>query len=146
MRGPRKVAQLVGLSAVMMLAVAVGGARAGDQVPLKGKFAGVGPVFSGKFTHLGSFAGQIVGPTTAVWTSADRGTTVVAETTSFVIDLENPIGPTLFPYTQTIQINGGSGRFAGATGAVEVWGTIDVVDFSYDGVVIGTISRPNSGR
>lgn len=103
-----------------------------------------GAVFSGAFTHLGAFDGEVTGATSAVWTAAD-GDTVNAETVEFVIDFGSPIGANVYPFTQAISISGGTGRFAGATGFVNVIGTIDLNDVSYDGVVTGTISRPNSG-
>lgn len=142
MRSDNRVRAFVLLMLTGVLLIG-GGAQAADMVPLKGKFAGA--EFSGTFSHLGHFQ-RLVDLSTgqAVWTAAD-GDTVTAQTLSFVPDFGNPITPTLFPYTQTIAITGGTGRFAGATGFVSVTGTIDVVVFEYDGLVNGTISRPNSG-
>ncbi len=137
---------LVPSIAIALAFVSAGPMSADDDVPLKGKFAGAGVAFSGTFSHLGAFTGVVdLGTGAAVWTAAD-GDTVTVQTTAFVIDFANPISATVFPYTQSIAITGGTGRFTGATGAVEVVGTIDVVSFAYDGIVNGAISRPNSGN
>ena len=99
---------------VATLAAAV---QATDSVPLKGKFAGAGAAFSGMFSHLGRFDGTVDLVTgAAVWTAAD-GDTVTAQTIAFIIE-PDPISGTVFPYTQTIQITGGTGRFAGASSLV----------------------------
>lgn len=116
------------------------------QVPMRGKFDGVGATFSGYATHLGRFGGvidQTAVPPTAVWTAAS-GDTLTNRTTSFVIDFSAPLGGTLFPYTQRIQFTGGSGRFQNAIGSATITGTIDVVTFEYDGRISGTVSRPNA--
>ena len=106
---------------VATLAAAV---QATDSVPLKGKFAGAGAAFSGMFSHLGRFDGTVDLVTgAAVWTAAD-GDTVTAQTIAFIIE-PDPISGTVFPYTS---------------------GTIDVALFAYDGLVNGTISRPNAGN
>jgi hypothetical protein len=54
------------------------------------------------------------------------------------------VAPNVYPYTQTVEFSGGSGRFQEATGSASITGTIDVVTFEYDGRIIGSISRPNS--
>ncbi|MBE2222348.1 MAG: hypothetical protein IAF02_12445 [Anaerolineae bacterium] len=115
------------------------------QVPLRGRFSGVGETFSGRATHLGRFDGVIdntTDPPNAVWTAAN-GDTLTNITTSFVIDFSAPIEPDVYPYTQTIEFTGGNGRFQNATGSAEITGTINVVTFEYNGRIEGTISRPN---
>jgi hypothetical protein len=119
--------------------------RPGKEVPLKGDFAGVGAEFSGNFSHLGRFEGLITGaePTTAEWTAAN-GDTVTNQTTSFVIDFAGGTFP-VFPYEQTLEITGGTGRFAGAAGSATVTGNIDLSNPDvpvYDGHLEGTISQP----
>jgi hypothetical protein len=117
-----------------------------DEVPMSGAFSGVGETFSGHAAHLGRFEGVIDNttvPPTAVWTAAN-GDTLTNMTSSFVIDFSSPIAPNVYPYTQTIEFTGGSGRFQQATGSATITGTIDVVTFAYNGRINGAISRPNS--
>jgi len=114
---------------------------AGDFVPLKGRFAGVGADFSGNFTHIGNFQG-VVDPVsqTAVWTAAN-GNTITNQTTAFV--LVEQVTPGVFRYEQALVITGGSGRFANASGSATVTGLFNISTGAYDGVLTGTISRPN---
>ena len=117
--------------------------HAADFVPLKGRFAGGGADFSGNFTHIGAFQGVVdLGASTAVWTAAN-GDTITNQTTAFVLVEE--VSPAVFRYEQSLVITGGTGRFANATGSATATGLINVVTGAYDGVVTGTISRPNSG-
>ncbi len=119
-------------------------AVAGEMVPLKGKFEGVGNDFAGKFTHLGKFSGVFDPDTfTAVWTAAN-GDTVTNQTIAF-IPIEE-VAPGVFIYEQSLLITGGTGRFANAIGFAEVVGLIDFVTGDFDGDVDGRISRPNSRR
>ena len=118
---------------------------AGQSVPLTGRFQGAGEHFSGNMTHLGTFQGVIdnsVVPPTAVWTAAN-GDTITNQTVSFEIDLSSPIGPNLYPYTQEIDITGGTGRFMDATGHAHVTGVINMVTFEYDGRLQGHLSKPH---
>lgn len=115
--------------------------HAGNFVPLKGRFAGVGADFSGNFTHIGKFQGVVdLAASTAVWTAAN-GDTITNQTTSFVLVEE--VTPGVFRYEQTLVITGGTGRFANATGSATATGLINVVTGAYDGKLTGTISRPN---
>ena len=110
---------------------------AADQVPLRGHFTGVGNQFTGNFTHLGRFTGVLgtqIEPT--VWTAAN-GDTVTNVTTSFELDEDTG------NYVQKLEITGGTGRFANATGSATVTGTINSNNGAYDGWLEGTISRPN---
>ncbi|MCE7979785.1 MAG: hypothetical protein DYG89_01220 [Caldilinea sp. CFX5] len=107
--------------------------QAADFVPLKGRFAGVGADFSGNFTHIGNFQGVAdLEARTAVWTAAN-GDTITNQTTSFVLFEE--VTPGVFRYEQTLVITGGSATAAGL---------INLVTGAYDGVLTGTISRPNN--
>lgn len=112
--------------------------------PLKGEFSGSGLSFQGQLTHLGKFTGQITsftpsptgGTTTAVWTAANGDTVHV--TSLFTVT-----GPGTTPgyvaFHQAITINGGTGRFAGATGSAIAMGET-TLDFSdYFGAINGTI-------
>ena len=115
--------------------------QAGDFVPLKGRFAGAGADFTGNFTHIGKFQGVVdLEASTAVWTAAN-GDTITNQTTAFVLVEE--VTPGVFRYEQTLVITGGTGRFANATGRATATGLINGVTGAYDGVLTGTISRPN---
>ena len=119
----------------------LGLAFAGDNVPLKGSFSGVGSDFSGNFTHLGRFDGFIEN-VSAIWTAAN-GDEVYANTVDFMVDLTNPC-PDGFVYIQQLVIGGGTGRFEDAVGRATVTGCINLDTGEYDGYLDGTISRPNS--
>ena len=122
---------------------------ASDQsVPLKGHFQGIGQQFAGNLTHLGHFQGVIdnsAEPATAIWTAAN-GDTIANQTISFDIDFSSPIGPNLYPYTQEIEITGGSGRFHSVIGHASVTGAINVATFEYDGQLWGQIMIPHSAH
>ncbi len=138
---------LVFASLLLFLALLVSPVLAsGGTVPMSGSFSGVGANFSGNATHLGNFAGVIDNttiPPNALWTAAN-GDTLTNITTSFVIDFSAPVAPNVYPYTQTIEFTGGTGRFLNATGSADIAGTIDVVTFGYNGRIYGSISKPNS--
>ncbi len=138
---------LVFASLLLFLALWVSSVLASDgTVPMNGRFSGVGANFSGNATHLGSFEGIIDNttvPPNAVWTAAN-GATLTNITTSFVIDFSAPVAPNVYPYTQTIEFTGGTGRFQNATGSADIAGTIDVTTFVYNGRIHGSISQPNS--
>ncbi|MFC1573715.1 hypothetical protein ACFL30_00865 [Candidatus Latescibacterota bacterium] len=117
---------------------------AGDMVPLKGDFEGVGNDFSGNFTHLGKFTGVIDTNTfTAEWTAAN-GDIVTNQTIAFVLVEE--VAPGVFIYEQSLVITGGTGRFVNAAGYADIVGLIDFVTGAFDGDLDGKISRPNSRR
>ena len=126
----------------------VGLAFAGDKVPLKGSFTGVGPDFGGNFTHLGRFEGLITSSnppfTEAEWTAAN-GDTVTNEAV-FFLGAQIPGSPGVFNYTQEVTITGGTGRFANAEGSATVEGVIDFNTGEYDGYLKGSITRPNSRK
>lgn len=142
-----KIAVFVGLLLVCLFGLTLLPASAQTkQVPLRGKFSGVGEIFSGRATHLGRFDGVIDNTTTppnAVWTAAN-GDTLTNITTSFVIDFSSPVAPDVYRYTQTIEFTGGSGRFQNAAGSADITGWINVATFEYNGRINGFISRPNS--
>jgi hypothetical protein len=132
--------------AVMVLGALVApgalAAQPNTLVPLRGDFAGAGAEFSGNFSHLGRFDGLAdLGAFTATWTAAS-GDTVTNMTTSFVIDFTDEVAPGVYSYEQTIVITGGTGRFQDATGEASITGTIDPVNFIYDGHLDGSISQP----
>jgi hypothetical protein len=115
--------------------------QAAEYVPLKGRFAGAGALFSGNFTHLGKFQGVVdLIAATAVWTAAN-GDTVTNQTTSF--ELVEEVTPGVFRYEQTLVITGGTGRFTNAIGSATVTGLFNVITGAYDGELTGTISQPN---
>lgn len=139
-----RIVPVVAVALSMMVAAPTVSADLPDgQVPLLGRFDGVGAEFAGNFTHLGAFTGVVdldpsggIDPT--VWVAAN-GDTVTNLTTSFV---PAPDGS----YVQTIVITGGTGRFEGATGSATITGDFDFGTFAYDGSIVGTISRPGPNR
>lgn len=123
------------------IALSAAPVHAGDYVPLKGRFVGVGAVFSGNFTHIGKFQGVLdQGNGTAVWTAAN-GDTITNQTTAFDY-VEEIIPDVLYRYEQTLEITGGTGRFANTTGNATAMGLINVETGAYVGMLTGTIARP----
>ncbi len=95
-------------------------------------------------SHLGNFVGEITsfdptpagGDTTAVWTAANGDEVHIS--TVFTVTGQDP-ETGLLTYEQAITIDGGTGRFDGATGSATASGQT-AADFSwYDGSVRGTI-------
>ena len=134
---------LISLCVLGSVSISAAPVHASDFVPLKGRFAGAGADFSGNFTHIGKFQGVVdLVASTAVWTAAN-GDTITNQTTAFVLVAE--VTPGVFRYEQILVITGGTGRFANATGSATATGLINLVTGAYDGVLTGTISRPNGG-
>jgi hypothetical protein len=108
---------------------------------MRGQWSGSGFTFSGNFTHLGLFAGEItffngVDTTEATWTAANGDEVYIRSV--FAITGQNS-GTGLYFFEQQITIIGGSGRFAGATGSAVGRGET-ALDFStYHGEIDGSI-------
>jgi hypothetical protein len=140
------IAALVVLAALM----AAGPVQADTQFdesarPLTGSFTGSGYDFQGEFSHLGRFTAHISkfeqtspGTVTEEWTAtAANGDTLRVSGVSTVTGFDSSTG--LYTFSGTRTINGGTGRFAGATGTFEAHGET-AGDFStYFGQVKGTI-------
>lgn len=126
--------------------------------PLKGSFAsacsgsGTCDTFSGQLTLLGSFTGLItdftpnnspgcmesgaIGCTTATWTAAN-GDTVSVSAVFYITGYDSSTG--LYEFSQSITINGGTGRFADATGTATATGETSASFSTYHGNISGTI-------
>ena len=145
--GKGKVARSV-LAAIVVVAALVAGGVAGadDGVrPFRGSFTGSGFDFSGEFSHLGRFAAHIskfeptpTGTLLEEWTAtAANGDTIKVSGESTVTGFDPQTG--LYTFSGTRTIEGGTGRFAGATGTFRAVGET-AGDFSiYYGDVTGTI-------
>jgi hypothetical protein len=118
--------------------------------PITGSFSGGSDLyptifgFGGNFDHLGRFSGQITsftptdtgGITTATWTAANGDTVDV--TSIFTVNGFNPVSG-LFIFHQDITVDGGTGRFEGATGEIDGDGETTLIFSFYFGVINGTI-------
>ena len=155
---------VLALFAVLGLASPV---AAGEQVPVRGGFAGVATVSggpeiltavvnaTGNASHLGRFTLAIphlvnrgTSPFPFPWTSAGfyqfvaaNGDTLSASFTGQV----NPI-PGGLADVEIATITGGTGRFAGATGSFTVTRLKDTVTFVTTGSFEGTISSPGASK
>ena len=133
---------------VVLLALGAGGTAAwadSSARPLKGSFSGSGFDFHGQLTHLGKFSAHISkleptpsGTLVEEWTAtAANGDTLHVTGESRVTGFDTSTGLYTFAGTRTIQ--GGTGRFAGATGTFQATGET-AGDFStYHGDFSGTI-------
>jgi hypothetical protein len=123
--------------AALLLSLAPG-VSAGDQIPFKGKLSGTAvitplnpPIVSvtidatGTATHIGRFtlqAPHVVNQSTlvAVGTyliTAANGDTITADLAGTAVMVEPP---NVIAITETATVTGGTGRFAGATGSINV--------------------------
>ena len=126
------------LTAAALLLSLAGPASAGDQVPFKGTLAGTASVTpltppivaveiqaTGTATHIGRFtleAPHVVNQATltAVGTyliTAANGDTITADLAGTAVMVDPP---NVIAVTETATVTGGTGRFAGATGSIQV--------------------------
>lgn len=152
------------LVAVAALAMPVG-ALAGAQVPLKGSDRGsftltadgCGPgVFAvvvddaGTATHLGAYAyhssecfNGATGAFSGVFTmTAANGDTLSGTYAGTVVSVVGDLGF----YEQDNTITGGTGRFAGASGAFHLSGIANLATLESSQRIAGTVSSPGSAR
>jgi hypothetical protein len=152
-------ALLAGAMLVMALAAP---ASASDQVPFRGSLAGTATVTpisppivavrieaTGTATYLGRFtleAPHTVNQATltAVGTyliTAANGDTITADLAGTAV-MVSP--PNVVAITETATVTGGTGRFEGATGSIEVERIFDRSTGVTTGTLEGWISRPGS--
>jgi hypothetical protein len=127
-----------GLIAAALLVSLAGPVSAGDQVPFKGTLSGTAAVTplnppmlavridaTGTATYLGRFtleaphtvnAATLVGVGTYLMTAAN-GDTITADLAGTAVMVEPP---NVVAITETATVTGGTGRFAGATGSIQV--------------------------
>lgn len=134
----------VGVAVAALVGASAAGADNAAR-PLKGSFTGSGFDFSGEFSHLGRFTAHIskfeptpTGTFIEEWTAtAANGDTIQVSGESTVTGFDSRTG--LYTFTGTRTIEGGTGRFADATGTFRTGGET-AGDFSiYYGEVKGTI-------
>jgi hypothetical protein len=127
-----------GLIAAALLVSLAGPVSAGEQIPFKGTLSGTAVVTplnppivavridaTGTATHLGRFtldaphvvnAATLVGVGTYLITAAN-GDTITADLAGTAVMVEPP---NVIAITETATVTGGTGRFAGATGSIQV--------------------------
>jgi len=138
-------AVLVGVIALTLSASGAAANADSNARPLKGTFDGGGLNFSGQLTHLGTYNGNITffqptGPGTfnisETWTAAN-GDQVFSTAQGTVTGVDPITGFQTF--SEVITINGGTGRFADATGVATGTGEIAAGFTLYYGQYSGTI-------
>jgi hypothetical protein len=151
------------IGAALLLALAMAGpATASEQVPFRGTLAGIATVTplnppivavrieaTGTATHLGRFA--LVAPhtvnqatLTAVGTyliTAANGDTITADLAGTATMVEPP---NVISITETATVTGGTGRFAGATGSIQVQRIFNRATGVTTGTLDGWISTAGS--
>ena len=109
--------------------------------------------FAGQETHLGSFTGVVTGvvplgtggcPTNAnacytATLTASNGDQVYVFLITYVTGVDSSTG--LNTYVEAINVVGGTGRFANATGTGAGFGEVNANTSSYYASVSGTITR-----
>ena len=139
--------------AVVILLVPAGPVAAGGQVPFHGSLAGtfdnsgfpiVSANFTGNATHLGRFTFALPHTVTAngyfgtfVFIAAN-GDTVTGSFTGFV---DSGVPPVIH-VTDIATIEGGTGRFADASGGFTTSRSVDLDHLTSSGSFNGTISSP----
>jgi hypothetical protein len=151
------------IGAALLLALAMAGpATASEQVPFRGTLAGIATVTplnpptgavrteaTGTATRLGRFA--LVAPhtvnqatLTAVGTyliTAANGDTITADLAGTATMVEPP---NVISITETATVTGGTGRFAGATGSIQVQRIFNRATGVTTGTLDGWISTAGS--
>jgi hypothetical protein len=108
---------------------------------LKGFFYGKGDEFSGRVSHLGRFQGTAdttAEPPTAVWVAAN-GDTISGKSTSF--EKKDCRNNNWCKFEETLEITGGTGRFAYAAGTATATGRINEASGVYAGRLKGSLTR-----
>ena len=150
------------LAGALVLVALAGPASASDRVPFRGSLAGTATVTplkppivavrneaTGTATHLGRFtleAPHTVNKATltAVGTyliTAANGDTITANLAG-TATMVNP--PNVISITETATVTGGTGRFAGASGSIEVKRMFNRATGVTTGTLEGWISQPGS--
>ena len=150
------------LAGALVLVALAGPASASDRVPFRGSLAGTATVTplnppivavrieaTGTATHLGRFtleAPHTVNQATltAVGTyliTAANGDTITANLAG-TATMVNP--PNVISITETATVTGGTGRFAGASGSIEVKRMFNRATGVTTGTLEGWISQPGS--
>ena len=158
MNGKRRSIAVAAL-AVIGLAIPTGPAGATDAVPFRGMDRGhftipgecaggaqvvIGGV--GTATHLGRYGFSSVecfNPDTGAFAGtptfqASDGSTLTGSYAGTVGATDNP---DVITYDEELTITGGTGRFAGATGSLDVHGVANLATGAYSQWLAGTISR-----
>ena len=150
------------IAGALVLVALAGPVSASDHVPFRGTLAGTATVTplsppivavridaSGSATHLGRFTlvaphtvnqATLVGIGTYLITAAN-GDTITADLAG-TAQMVAP--PNVLAITETATVTGGTGRFAGATGSIEVKRMFDRSTGVTTGTLEGWISRPGS--
>lgn len=150
------------LMAGALIVALAGPVSAGDQVPFRGTLAGTatitplgGPMVaveitaSGTATYLGRFtllAPHVVNQATLTATgtyliTAANGDTITADLAGTARMVEPP---NIVAITETATVTGGTGRFAGATGSIQVERVFNRATGVTTGTLDGWISTPGS--
>jgi hypothetical protein len=134
--------------AVILLSSHLGApAHALEMVPLKGDFTcqlDLPPsesICHGQTTHVGQNKTYVDSTGALAWV-APNGDTI--RYISRYIDFGDEVSPSVAVFTQGIQIIGGTGSFSNAVGSATLTGTWNLITGEIDGLIDGTISRPNS--
>ena len=151
-----------GLIALALLVSIAGPVSAGERIPFKGTLAGTAIVTplnppivfvridaAGTATHIGRFtlvAPHVVNQATltAVGTyliTAANGDTITADLAGTAVMVEPP---NVVAITETATVTGGTGRFAGATGTIEVERVFNRATGVTTGTLDGWISMAGS--
>lgn len=103
---------------------------------------------TGHATHLGAYAYKATECFASSGTFAGSATLMAANGDTIVGTYQGQVSGTTDPdvlaYAQELELSGGTGRFAGATGTLHVVGAANLSTLEYEQILTGTVSRPDS--
>jgi hypothetical protein len=117
-----------------------GSCPGGEEVVING---------TGHATHLGAYvytatecfdlqSGTFAGSATL---TAANGDAMVG---TYQGQVSGTADPAVISYHEELELSGGTGRFAGATGTLHVVGAANLSTLEYEQILTGTVSRPDS--
>jgi hypothetical protein len=153
--------------AIVVLAMSIGQvalanvALGADELPFRGSdhggFGVPGPCPGGEevvingtghATHLGAYSYKATECFASSGTFAGSATLTAANGDTFVGTYEGRVSgtndPDVLAYQEELELSGGTGRFAGATGTLHVVGAANLATLEYEQILTGTVSWPDS--
>lgn len=101
---------------------------------------------TGHATHLGAYAYKATECFASSGTFAGSATLTAANGDTIMGTYQGQVSgtndPDVLAYQEDLELSGGTGRFAGATGTLHVVGAANLSSLEYEQILTGTVSRP----
>jgi hypothetical protein len=103
---------------------------------------------AGRATRLGAYtytATECFDPLSGTFAGSSRLTAANGDeiTGTYEGQVSGTADPNVVTYQEELELSGGTGRFAGATGTLQVAGVANLFTFEYGQILTGTVSRPD---